>query len=72
MCKMDKDGRNKIQRLNKCDSISAPSNLVMGNDLEDPWRRDNPDSSEFNRYDRSCGKRSRIQDRQGLYGHKNC
>ena len=32
----------------------------MDNGLDDPWRRENPDSSEFTRYDRSSGTRSRI------------
>ena len=33
----------------------------MDNGLEDLWRRENQDSSEFIRYDRSSGTRSRIE-----------
>ena len=32
----------------------------MENGLEDLWKRENPDASEFTRYDRSSGTRSRI------------
>ena len=33
----------------------------MDNGLKDLWRRENQDSSEFIRYDRSSGTRSRIE-----------
>ena len=32
----------------------------VDNGFEDLWRRENPESSEFTRYDRSSGTRSRI------------
>ena len=32
----------------------------MDNELKDLWRRENPDSSEFTRYNRSSGTRSTI------------
>ena len=34
------------------------SKLIMNNGLEDLWRRENPDSSDFTRYNRSSGTRS--------------
>ena len=58
--KMDTDGGNKTQRLYRCCSNYALSKLIVDNGLEDLWRRENPDSSEFTRYDRSSGTRSRI------------
>ena len=36
------------------------SKLIVDNGLEDLWRRENPDSSEFTRYNRSSGTRSTI------------
>ena len=36
------------------------SKLILDNGLEDLWRRENQDSSEFTCYDRSFGTRSRI------------
>ena len=53
---MDRDGENKTQRLYRCCSSYALSKLIKDNELEDLWRRENPDSSEFTRYDRSFGK----------------
>ena len=58
MNKIERDGRNKT--LYRCRLNYALSKLIVGNGLEDLWRRENPDSSEFNRYDRSSGTRSRI------------
>ena len=40
--------------------IFALSKLIIDNGLEDLWRRENPEISEFTRYDRSSGTRSRI------------
>ena len=56
MDKMDRDGENKTQRLYWCCSSYALSNLILDNGLEDLWRRENPDSAEFTRNDRSFGK----------------
>ena len=58
MDKMERDGRNKT--LYRCHFNYALSKLIVDNGLEDLWRRENPDSSEFTRYDRSSGIRSRI------------
>ena len=58
MDKMERDGRNK--RLYKCHFNYALSKLMADNGLEDLWRRENPDSSEFTRYIRSSGTRSTI------------
>ena len=58
MDKMEKDGRNKT--LYKCHFNYALSKLIVDNGLEDLWRRENPDSSEFTRYNRSFGTRSTI------------
>ena len=49
MDKMDRDGENKTQRLYRCCSSYALSKLIKDNELEDLWRRENPDSSEFTR-----------------------
>ena len=53
MDKMDRDGENKTQRLYKCCSNYSLSKLIVYNELEDLWRRENPDSPEFTRYNRS-------------------
>ena len=34
--------------------------LIVDNELDDLWRRENPDFSEFIRYDRSSGTRYRV------------
>ena len=34
--------------------------LIVDNELDDLWRRENPDFSEFTRYDRSSGTRYRV------------
>ena len=56
MDKMDRDGENKTQRPYWCCSSYALSKLTVDNELEDLWRRENPDPSDFTRYDRSFGK----------------
>ena len=58
MDKMERDGRNKT--LYKCHFNYALSKLIVDNGLEDLWRRENPDSSEFTRCNRSSGIRSTI------------
>ena len=35
--------------------------VIVDNGLDDLWRRDKPDSSDFTRYDRSSDTRSRIE-----------
>ena len=58
-CTMDKtgrDGENKTQRLSRRCSNYALSKLIMDNELEDLWRRENPDSPKFICYDRSFAK----------------
>ena len=57
---MDRDDGNKTQRHYRCGSNYALSKVIVYNGLEDLWRRENPDSSEFTRYDSSSGARSRI------------
>ena len=56
MDKINRDGENKTQRLYKCCSNYALSKLIVDNGLEDLWRRENLDSNEFTRYDRSFCK----------------
>ena len=58
MDKIERDVSNKI--LYKCHFNYALSKLIMDNGLEDLWRMENPDSSEFTRYNRSSGTRSTI------------
>ena len=58
MDKMERDGRNKT--LYKCHFNYALSKLIVDNGLEDLWRKENPDSSEFTRYNRPSGTRSTI------------
>ena len=60
MDKMNRDGGNKTQRIYRCRSNYAMPKLILDNGLEDLWRRDSPDSSEFIHYDRSSAIRSRI------------
>ena len=55
MNKIDRDGENKKQRLYRCCSNYALSKLIVGNRLEDIWRRVNPVSPKFI-CDRSFGK----------------
>ena len=56
MDKVDRNGENKIQRLYWCCLSYALSKLIVGNGIEDLWRRENRDSPEFTCYDRSFGK----------------
>ena len=56
MDKIDRDGRNKKQRLYRCCSSYVLSKLIVDNGLEDLCRRENQDSSEFTYYDRSFTK----------------
>ena len=58
MDKMDRDSENKTLRLYRCCSNYALSKLIVDNGLEDLWRKENPDSYEFTRYDRSFSKDS--------------
>ena len=58
MDKMESDGRDKT--LYKCHFNYALSKLIVDNGLENLWRRENPDSSEFTCYNRSSGTRSTI------------
>ena len=58
MHKMERDGRNKT--FSRCRLNYALSKLIVDNGLEGLWRRENHDFSEFNRYNRSSGTRSRI------------
>ena len=60
MDKMDRGGGNKEQRLYRCCSNYALSKLIINNGIDDLWRRENPDSSEFTHYDRSSGTRSSL------------
>ena len=66
MDKMDKDGENKTQRPYWCCSSYALSKLIMDNELEDLWRRENPDQIPLSS-PIMIGPFSRTQDRQGLY-----
>ena len=47
MDKTDRHGEKKTQILYRCCSNYALSKLLVDNGLEDLWRRENPDSSEF-------------------------
>ena len=58
MDKIERNGRNKT--IYRCRFNYALSKLIVDNGLEDLWGRKNPDSPEFTRYDRSSGRRSRI------------
>ena len=56
MDKIDKGGENKTQRLYRCCSNYAFSKLIVDNELEDLWRRENLDSPEVICYNRSFAK----------------
>ena len=58
MYKMERDGRNKT--LYKCYFNYALSKLIVDNGLEDLWKRETPDSSDFSRYNRCSSTRSTI------------
>ena len=49
-----------IYWLHRCCFNYALSKLIVDYELEDLWRRENPDSSDFTRCDRSSWIRSRI------------
>ena len=59
MEKMDRDCENKTQRIYRCSNY-ALSKLIVYNGLEDLWRKENPDLSEFIHCNISSGTRSRI------------
>ena len=56
MDEMGRDGENKTQRLCRCCSNYTPSKLTVDNGLKDLWRKENPDSPKFTRYNRSFSK----------------
>ena len=56
MDKIDRDGENKTQRLYRCYSNYALYKLIVDNEIEDLWRRENPGSPEFICYDRFFAK----------------
>ena len=58
--KMDRDEGNKKQKCYRCHSNFALSKLIMENVLEDLWRKENSNTSDFTLFDRSSGTRSRI------------
>ena len=58
MNKIKRDGKNKT--LYRCCFNYVLSKLIVNNGLEDLWRRENPDSSEFTCHSRYSGTRSRI------------
>ena len=60
MNKMGRNSGNKTQTIYRCGSKYTLSKLILDNGLDDPRRRENPDSSEFTYYDRSSGTRSMI------------
>ena len=47
MDNMKINGGNKTQRLYRCGSNHVTLKLIVDNGLEDPCRREKPDSSEF-------------------------
>ena len=60
MDKMGRDTTKKTQRLYRCRSNYALSKLTADNVFEDLWRREDPESCEFIRYNMSFGSMSRI------------
>ena len=63
---MDKKGENKSQRPYWCYSSYVFSKLIMDNELEDLWGRENLDQIPLSS-PTTIGPLARIQDRQGLY-----
>ena len=57
---MDRNGRNKTQRIYRCCSNYALSKLIKDNGLEGLQERENPDLYEFTHYHGSSSTRSRI------------
>ena len=66
MDEMDREGENKRQRPYKCCSSYALPKLIADNELEDLWRRENPDQIPLSS-PAKIGPLARIQDKQGLY-----
>ena len=66
MDKMDKDGENKTQIPYWHSSSYALSKPIVDNELENLWRRENPDKIPLSST-ATIGPLARIQDRQGLY-----
>ena len=60
MDKMDRDGRNKKQRIYRCCSNYPLSKHFGDIELTDLWSRENLDSSGFNCYTRFSGIKSRM------------
>ena len=56
MDKIDRGSENKTQRLHRYCSNYALSKFIVDNGIEDPWKRENPDSPVFISYDRSFAK----------------
>ena len=56
MDKMDRDDENKTQRLYRSCFYYAQSKIIVDNELEDLWRRKNPDSPELTCYNRFFAK----------------
>ena len=50
--KIDKDGENKTQRLQRSCSSYALSKIILDNGLEDLWRRENQNFPAFTCCDR--------------------
>ena len=46
-CTMDKMGRMDTQRLYRCGFNYALTKLILDNGVQDLWRKENPDFSEF-------------------------
>ena len=49
-CTMDqmvRNGGSKAQRIHRCRSNYVLSKIIVNNQLNDLWRKMNPDSSEF-------------------------
>ena len=56
MDKMDSDGENKTQKLYRCCSNYSLLKVIVDNEPQGLWRKENPDSPGFTCYDRSFGK----------------
>ena len=56
MDKLDKDREYKTQRLYRCCYKYAMPKSIVDDGSEDLWRRENVDSLDFTRYDRSFDK----------------
>ena len=58
--KIDRDGGNKTQRLCRYVCNCALPKIIVSNGIENLWRSENLDCSEFIHYNRSSGTVSRI------------